>query len=148
METIAFKKTLLPQDYHKTLNQRTEFEERLTKLLQEPIHKKYPIALSLQNRLIKYQKHILTFLYYHEVLPDNNGSERAILNVKVKQKIPGQFKSFSGAETFAILRSVIDTAVKNNLNPLQSLSQINALHLQGVTSYGYFYNFNYNPDFE
>lgn len=129
VETIAFKKTLLPQDYHKTLNQRTEFEERLTKLLQEPIHKKYPIALSLQNRLIKYQKHILTFLYYHEVPPDNNGSERAIRNVKVKQKISGQFKSFSGAETFAILRSVIDTAVKNNLNPLQSLSQINALHL-------------------
>jgi len=129
VETIAFKKTLLPGDYHKTLIQRTQFEERLTKLLQEHIKKKHPLALSLQNRLVKYRQYILTFLYYHQVPPDNKGSERAIRNVKVKQKISGQFKSFTGAEAFAILRSVIDTAIKNNLNPLHSLSQINALHL-------------------
>ena len=131
VETIAFKKTLRPEDYHKTLNQRTEFEERLTILLQEPINTKYSIAFSLQKRLVKYRQHILTFLYYHEVPPDNNGSERAIRNVKVKQKISGQFKSFQGAENFAILRSVIDTAIKNNLNPLHSLSQIYALPLRG-----------------
>ena len=128
-ETIAFKKTLLPQDYHKTLNQRTEFEQRLDNLLQEPINNKHPIALSLQNRLIKYRQHIFPFLYYHQVPADNNGSERAIRNVKVKQKVSGQFNSFTGAESFAILRSVIDTAIKNNLNPLHSLSQINALYL-------------------
>jgi hypothetical protein len=129
VETIAFKKTLLPEDYHKTLYQRTEFEERLNTLLQEPLNNKHPIAISLQNRLIKYRQHIFTFLYYQQVPPDNNGSERAIRNVKVKQKISGQFKSFKGAESFAILRSVIDTAVKNNQNPLHSLSQINALNL-------------------
>ena len=127
VEAITFKKTLQPLDYHKTLYQRTKFEERLDRLLQEPIDEKYPIALSLQKRLINYRQHIFTFLYYHEVPPDNNGSERAIRNVKVKQKISGQFKSFNGANTFAILRSVIDTAIKNNLNPLHSLSQINAI---------------------
>lgn len=131
METIAFKKTLLPPDYLKTLNQRTQFEERLNKLLEEPIKKKHPIALSLQKRLIKYRQHIFTFLYYYEVPPDNNGSERAIRNVKVKQKVSGQFKSFKGAKNFAILRSIIDTAIKNNLNPLHSLSQINAISLLG-----------------
>jgi len=129
VDTMAYKKTLRPEDYHKTLTQRTVFEERLTKLLQEHIRKKHPIAISLQNRLVKYRQHILTFLYYHQVPPDNNGSERAIRNVKVKQKISGQFKSFEGAENFAILRSVIDTAIKNNLNPLHSLTQINALYL-------------------
>lgn len=131
VETIAFKKTLIPEDYRKISVQRTEFEERLTKLLQEPISEKYPIALSFQNRLIKHRQHIFTFLYYLEVPPDNNGSERAIRNIKVKQKISGQFKSFSGAQTFAILRSVIDTAIKNNLNPLNALSQINAVSLKG-----------------
>jgi len=35
----------------------------------------------------------------------------------------------TGAENFAILRSVIDTAIKNNLNPLHSLSQIYTLSL-------------------
>jgi transposase len=129
VETMAYKKTLLPEDYHKTLDQRTVFEQRLDILLQEHIKKKYPLAISLQNRLVKYRNHIFTFLYFHPVPPDNNGSERAIRNVKVKQKISGQFKSFSGAENFAILRSVIDTAIKNNLNPLHSLSEINALYL-------------------
>jgi transposase len=129
VETIAFKKTLLPQDYHKTLIQRTEFEKRLSKLLQEPIDKEYPIALSFQNRLIKYRQHLFTFLYYHQVPPDNNASEQAIRNVKVKQKISGQFKSFEGAENFAILRSIIDTAIKNNLNPLNSICHINELCL-------------------
>jgi transposase len=129
VETIAYKKTLLPQDYQKTLYQRTQFEQRLNKLLEQPIARKYAIAVSLQNRLVKHREHIFTFLYYHQVPPDNNGSERAIRNVKVKQKISGQFKSFKGAESFAIIRSVIDTAIKNNINPLHSLSQINALHL-------------------
>ncbi len=128
-EAITFKKTLLPEDYNKTLSQRTEFEERLSALLLDPIDKKYPIALSLQKRLIKYRGHVLTFLYYYHVPPDNNGSERAIRNVKIKHKVSGFFKSFDGAHSFAVLRSVIDTAIKNNVNPLLALSQINALHL-------------------
>jgi transposase len=127
VETIAYKKTLLPEDYRKQPTQITEFEERLNRLLQEPIDEKHLIALAFQNRLVKYRQHIFTFLYYQEVPPDNNGSERAIRNVKVKQKISGQFKSLSGAETFAILRSVIDTAIKNKLNPLNALSQINSI---------------------
>ena len=129
VETIAFKKTLLPGDYHKTILQRTDYEERLSALLQQSIDPKHSIAVSLQKRLIKYRPHILTFLYHHEVPPDNNASERAIRNVKVKQKISGQFRSFTGAENFAILRSVIDTAIKNNLNPLHSLSEIYAVPL-------------------
>ena len=129
LETIAFKKILLPEDYRKTLNQRNEFEARLDKLLNQTIDKKHPLALSFQKRLIKYRQHIFTFLYYQHVPPDNNASERAIRNVKVKQKISGQFKSFAGAKSFAILRSVIDTAIKNNLNPLKSLSEINAIYL-------------------
>jgi len=86
VETIAFKKTLLPEDYHKTLPQRTKFEEHLTALLQEPIDPKNTIAVSLQKRLVKYRQHIFTFLYYHDVPPDNNASERAIRNGKIKQK--------------------------------------------------------------
>ena len=39
------------------------------------------------KHLIKNQESIFTFLYYSPVPYDNNGSERAIRNVKVKTKI-------------------------------------------------------------
>ena len=42
----------------------------------------------------------------------NNGSERAIRNIKVKQKVSGGFRSLDGADGFAVIRSVIDTTIK------------------------------------
>ena len=51
--------------------------------------------------------------------PDNNASERAIRNVKVKQKISGQFKS--GENLFALIRSIIDTCKKKGLNIFEQL---------------------------
>lgn len=65
------------------------------------------------KRLIKNKDSILTFLYYQEVPFDNNGSERAIRNIKVKNKVSGSFRSENGAKRFAVLRSVIDTTIKN-----------------------------------
>jgi hypothetical protein len=58
---------------------------------------------------------IFTFLLYANVPPDNNASERAIRNVKVKTKVSGQFRNpeGKGAERFARIRSVIDTTLKN-----------------------------------
>ncbi|MFO7935019.1 MAG: IS66 family transposase, partial [Bacteroidales bacterium] len=53
-----------------------------------------------------------------------NGSERAIRNVKVKQKISGQFKSWKGVENFMVLRSITDTALKNDQNVLRALNLI------------------------
>jgi transposase len=70
--------------------------------------------------------HVFTFLYHPNVPPDNNGSERAIRNVKVKQKISGQFKILNASENFAILRSRIETAIKNNQNVVGALSVIAA----------------------
>jgi transposase len=67
---------------------------------------------------------ILTFLYHPEVSPDNNGSERAIRNIKVKTKVSGRFrnKNGKGANRFARIRSVIDTAIKNRQEVCPALS--------------------------
>lgn len=46
-------------------------------------------------------QYILTFLFLEEVPPDNKASERTIRNVKVKQKISGQFKVEKTAQNFA-----------------------------------------------
>ena len=55
---------------------------------------------------------------------DNNGSERAIRNVKGKNKISGSFKSEHGATRFAILCSINDTAIKNNKDVFKALKLV------------------------
>ena len=74
--------------------------------------------------MVKYADHVFNFLLHKDVPPDNNGSERAIRNFKVKIKISGFFKSIEGASGYAVIRSVIDTAIKNEQNPLQIIKLI------------------------
>jgi transposase len=75
--------------------------------------------------MIKNRNFILPCLYSLEIPPDNNGSERAIRNIKVKQKVSGQFKS--GQNAFCVIRSVIDTLLKRGVELLPCLNQINKL---------------------
>jgi transposase len=100
----------------KTIPERVQIESDLDKLLCEVIDEKHKKVRTLQKKLDKQRDSILTFLYYNEVPPDNNGSERAIRNVKVKQKISGFFKSSKGAQTFAINRSILFSALGHPKN--------------------------------
>jgi len=121
-DAIQLKKQLVPADYDSSNEQVLAIQSRLDKLLiehqQASSHKKVQAFI---NRLTKHKKSILTFLYHHHVPPDNNASERAIRNVKVKSKVSGQFRTEKGATRFAILRSVIDTTQKNTNNVLDGL---------------------------
>jgi hypothetical protein len=81
-----------------------------------------------QKRRIKYRNCIFTFLYFMDVPPDNKASERAIQNIKVKQKVSGQFKTSNGAKTYAIIRSITDTCIKNSQNILAAFKTIANLH--------------------
>ena len=74
--------------------------------------------------------YLFEFLKYKEVEPDNNSSERAIRNVKVKQKISNQFKTIDGAKIFVVMRHIIDTAIKNNLNIFDTLFYIANLRVE------------------
>jgi len=82
---------------------------RFTELLAEPPDPKSKKAVAFYRRIQKNKDHIFTFLDHHGVPPDNNSSERAIRNIKVKQKVSGQFKAAQSAINFAKIRSVIDT---------------------------------------
>jgi hypothetical protein len=59
-----------------------------------------------------------------KIRPDNNASERAISNVKIKQKVSTQFRSIQGVARFAILPSVTDTILKNGRNVFGALNFI------------------------
>lgn len=96
----------------------TRITKMFKKLLDEVIDKSLQKMVALQKRLAKYRDYLFLFLENELVPPDNNGSERAIRNFKVKQKVSGFFKTYKGARNYAILRTVCDTAIKNNQNPL------------------------------
>jgi transposase len=100
------------------------FKSKLDILLDEADVEKYSLLRKFVKRLKKYRDAVFTFLDYENVPPDNNGSERAIRNAKVKTKISGQFKSIENANTFAIIRTFIDTLVKQNQPVLTNLNHL------------------------
>jgi len=99
----------------------TKIVQRLEKLLEKPPNKDQKELYTFYKRMCRERQHLFTFLFIKDVPSDNNGSERAIRNVKVKQKISGQFKSEKAAQNFAMIRSVIDTTIKNGKNVLEAL---------------------------
>jgi transposase len=118
---IELKNKMTPQQYDKPLDERTailkEFEILVNQQLPDKVSKLFPF----QKRLRKRRHQVFNFLFYQDVPYDNNGSERAIRNVKVKQKVSGSFRSERGSEIFAILRSVLDTTIKKGGNPFETI---------------------------
>ena len=120
-DAIQLKKEFNDIDYYCPNEKRQILFKKLEQSLGYSISDDYPQSKSLQKSLLAKQDCILYFLLQPNVPPDNNGSEQAVRNVKVKQKISGQFKSIDNANVFAILRSVIDTTIKSGRNVLNAL---------------------------
>jgi hypothetical protein len=93
-------------------------------LIKEPVNQKIKELVSFQKRMIKYSDYVFAFLDDHHIPPDNNASERAIRNFKVKLKVSNFFKSTAGSDGYAVIRSVIDTAIKNQQNPYEAIRLI------------------------
>jgi hypothetical protein len=121
---IDFERTMTENDYSESNLKIIAFEQKLSILLAKEINERNQKERAFVKRLIKNRNSIFTFLYFKEVPPDNNGSERAIRNVKVKMKISNQFKSFEFAQHYAVIRSVIDTTIKNSMNVLDALTNL------------------------
>lgn len=128
MEADRLKKRMSETDYLTANHDRSWLEKSLQDLLDEPIEPRYKELLSFQKRMVRYKRHLFTFLKEPAVPSHNNDSEQAIRNVKVKQKVSGQFKSMLAAENFAILRSIIETAIKNNQQVMPALNVIAQYH--------------------
>ena len=124
IDAINLKKEFSTADYYYENKNRDALFEKLHLWLHHPIDEEHKKAKTLQKKLLAKQDAILYFLLKANVTPDNNGSERAIRNIKVKQKISGQFKTLESANIFAILRSAIDTTIKNGYNVLKALHLI------------------------
>ena len=118
-KAISLERNMIVTDYHQNNKDVIEIKEKFEQLIKFDVkHKKLQTFI---NRMRNYKDYIFTFLENPLVPPDNNASERAIRNIKVKQKISGQFKNIENANYFAILRSIIDTTLKNGNDVFQTL---------------------------
>jgi len=80
--------------------------------------------MAFYKRMKKYKNHILNFLFNSNIPPDNDASKKAIRNVKEKQRFSGLFKSFKGAQNYAIFRSCIYMNIKQEHKPFFVLNYI------------------------
>jgi hypothetical protein len=132
---LALKRTMLAEDYHnppKEVAILNREPDELPDVDASGFHQKKQAFI---NRLKKHRQSIFPFLLYPGVPPDNNASERAIRNVKVKTKVSSQFRNREGkgAERFAKVRSVIDTTLKNGSDVFFALKCLANIQIANIT---------------
>ena len=86
--------------------------------------KKKSKPLNLIERLDKQRNEVLLFMNDFSVPFDNNLAERDIRMVKLRQKISGCFRDFSGARIFCRMRSYISSARKNDIGAMEALTSV------------------------
>jgi transposase len=70
---------------------------------------------ALARRLLDRQDDYLRFTRDQRIPPDNNGSERDIRMIKLRQKVSGCLSTLTGAQQFCAIRSYLSTAAKHGL---------------------------------
>ncbi len=124
---LLIKEAMVDHKVELTNNQREilkkQYELLLDTLLEIPAISKSQTEKQI-NSFRKAKDKIFTFLLHPNIPPDNNASERAIRNIKVKLKVSGQFKSEQGAIDYANLRSIIDTARKRGMDEIDVLRRV------------------------
>lgn len=76
------------------------------------------------NLLLRFQDQedaILRFMTHPEACFDNNQAERDLRMNKVRQKVSGGFRSKQAGEEFMRIRSLISTAIKQGVDPIEQL---------------------------
>ncbi len=76
---------------------------------------------ALARRLRDRQHDYLRFTTDWRIPPDNNGSERDIRMIKLRQKVSGCLRTLTGAQQFCAIRSYLSTAAKHQRTFLDTL---------------------------
>lgn len=85
-----------------------------------PKPKARALAERLRERTDEYQRYMVDFA----VPFDHNAAERDLRMVKAQQKISGSWRTLTGAERFARIRSYLSTVRKHGINPLTALHDL------------------------
>jgi transposase len=83
-----------------------------------------PRARRLQRRYQKHRDSLLVCLHRTDVSPTNNVSERALRPSVIHRKVIGCFRSGWGAQAYAALASVIDTAELSGVHAFDAIQSL------------------------
>ena len=78
----------------------------------------------LITRLKEYKEEHLLFAKDFKVPFDNNMAERALRPIKTKLKVSGSFRGKDKGKNFAVIRSVLETAKKHEMNLHETITKI------------------------
>ena len=127
-ETIHLEKEL-GEDWNERALMKSEAQLALMKLLnQEALGE---TAQRLQKSLKKHRDKLWHYLEQAEIPPTNNASERALRNIKVKQKVSTSMRTLLGAKIFCKLRSIAETCRKQKTSFFQALLLLSLQPLSG-----------------
>jgi transposase len=76
---------------------------------------------ALARRLLDRQDDYLRFTVDSRIPADNNGSERDIRMIKLRQKVSGCLRTLTGAQQFCAIRSYLSTAAKHGMHFFDTL---------------------------
>ena len=102
--------------------QLARIERHCDRLLQRALEP--PEAKRLQRRYLKHRYKLFVFLYRSDVEPTNNVAERALRPSVIHRKVMGCFRSEWGANAFAALASVIDTAELSGVRAFDAIQSL------------------------
>lgn len=115
------RETLTARGYQRQV---TLLEKRLDRLLARQVR---GVGANLRNRYRTHRAHLLLFLHRADVPSDNNACERALRPSVIHRKVLGSFRSDWGAQAYAALATVLNTAKRAGENVFQKLT-----HLMGT----------------
>jgi transposase len=93
--------------------------KKLSELLQRPAT--HPKGAKLQKAMARGRGNLFLFVTNRALEPTNNGSERALRPCVTFRKIIGGFRTAWGANLYADIRSVLETARRRRIPPLQAI---------------------------
>jgi transposase len=79
------------------------------------------LGTNLLNRYRKYRDSLFIFLYRSDLPAHNNACERALRPSVIHRKVMGSFRSDWGAQAYASLATVLNTAKRNGQSAFQKL---------------------------
>ena len=116
----------LPADIleHITARYNTVVHQAMAAIDGEPATKAERAATNLACAMFDYQPEILAFARDLNIPFDNNQAERDLRMAKVHQKISGGWRTETGIQIFAHIRSYLETARKHGQNPYTALHHL------------------------